>query len=473
MARSKAEGSTVLASLAAYGNAVDALALFREVLADDVGAAFLNLVQSLAVSAERRAIRAAWGRLFVLLAAEAEFYEGSPVGDAWQNHLLDRLLLDENPFSRKAQCGPLQSVGPALRDQAREELRALQHLYRLDAERLRSVARSVAPGEVWPGWDGLWPLAVSAPSDGARALKERLAGAPDWGDLLPAVARHYARAGTGLFARYRAFRWLAAEEGSRLEGIDRPDSPRLDELVGYESEREVLLRNTEYFLAGYPANNVLIYGDRGTGKSSTIKALLTAYGDRGLRLVEVSKAHLRELPRMLRALRDRQERFILFVDDLSFQADETEYKELKAIVEGSLEARPPNVLLYATSNRRHLVQEHFNDRQGSENGELHAVDTAQEKLSLSDRFGITLTFLAPDQDRYLVIVGALAAARNLPVAPDELRRRALTWATRHKGRSGRTARQFVDYLAGELGTAPGSPPGGDRAVPAADRGSTA
>ena len=223
--------------------------------------------------------------------------------------------------------------------------------------------------------------------------------------------------------------------------------------MGYETERELLLRNTEHFLAGYPANNVLLYGDRGTGKSSTIKALLSAYGDRGLRLVEVPKAQLGDLPLVLRLLRDRRERFVLFIDDLSFQETETEYKALKAVLEGGLEARPPNVLLYATSNRRHLVQERFEDRAGAVNGELHGVDTVQEKLSLSDRFGITLTFLAPDQERYLGIVSSLAAARALPIDAQELRSRALTWATRHKGRSGRTARQFVDYLSGELGLA--------------------
>jgi hypothetical protein len=159
------------------------------------------------------------------------------------------------------------------------------------------------------------------------------------------------------------------------------------------------------------------------------------------------------LPQILAVLRERPERFVLFVDDLSFHETETEYKELKAVLEGSLEARPPNVLLYATSNRRHLVQERLADRAGAVDGELHGVDTAQEKLSLSDRFGITLTFLAPDQDRYLAIVAALAARRGLPIAGAELRQRALAWAARHKGRSGRTARQFVDFLTGELGVA--------------------
>ncbi len=431
----------------------DELALFAGVLADEVGEAFLTLVRQLGPGAEYRAVRRAWGRLFALLAAEAELATEPLVGDAWQNHLLDRLLVDENPFSHKAQRVAIDAMGDALVGQARAELRTLQRLFAAAAVRLQAAARALAPAESWLAWDGFRPAAEGAAGLPGHDLKQRLAAAEDWGELLPDLAEHYASAGTGLFARYRAFRWVRTPAPGHLEGISQPDPVRLDELVGYETERELLLRNTEHFLAGYPANNVLLYGDRGTGKSSTIKALLSAYGDRGLRLVEVPKAQLGDLPLVLRLLRDRRERFVLFIDDLSFQETETEYKALKAVLEGGLEARPPNVLLYATSNRRHLVQERFEDRAGAVNGELHGVDAVQEKLSLSDRFGITLTFLAPDQERYLGIVSSLATARALPIDAQELRSRALTWATRHKGRSGRTARQFVDYLSGELGLA--------------------
>lgn len=429
------------------------LALFRGVLADATGSAFLALLDALHGQAPLAAVRAAWSRLFALLAAEAELADHAPVGDAWQNHLLDRLLADDNPFSQKAQRAPLAAMGEALVEQVRAELRALQQLFQLDARRLASVVAARASDAPWPAWDGFRPLASAPGDEAAGTLKRALAAAADWGALLPDLAAYYARAGTGLFARYRAFRWVRVGERGHLEGIAHPDPVRLSDLVGYESERELLLRNTEQFLAGYPANNVLLYGDRGTGKSSTVKALLNAYGDRGLRLVEVAKAHLADLPQLLALLRDRRERFILFIDDLSFHETEVEYKELKAVLEGSLEARPSNVLLYATSNRRHLVQESFADRAGAVDGELHGVDTVQEKLSLSDRFGITLTFLAPDQERYLTIVRALAAQRGLAIASEELQRRAIAWALRHRGRSGRTARQFIDYLTGELGLA--------------------
>jgi predicted AAA+ superfamily ATPase len=442
-------------SLVALGAARDDLALFEGVLADEIGAAFQALVQEMIAGGAAGPVRQTWGRLFALLADEGELAAEPLVGDAWQNHLLDRLLVDENAYSRKAQRAPVEAMGPALVEQAQGELRALQRLFQADARRLQALVEALAPAASWPSWDGFRPLEAAAGpgQETAWALKTRLAESEDWAAELPLLAAHYAHAGTGQFARYRAFRWLRTPPPGHLEGISHPDPVRLDELVGYESERELLLQNTEHFLSGYPANNVLLYGDRGTGKSSTIKALLAAYGDRGLRLVEIAKGHLTDLPVVLRLLRDRRERFILFIDDLSFQETETEYKALKAVLEGGLEARPENVLLYATSNRRHLVQERFADRSGAVDGELHGVDTAQEKLSLSDRFGITLTFLAPDQDRFLTIVAALAAARRLPIDAATLRRRALAWATRHKGRSGRTARQFVDHLSGELGLA--------------------
>jgi predicted AAA+ superfamily ATPase len=235
--------------------------------------------------------------------------------------------------------------------------------------------------------------------------------------------------------------------------VEHPDPVRLSDLVGYEYEREPVVQNAERFAAGLPANNALLYGERGTGKSSTVKALLNEFGDRGLRLIEVPKEHLEDFHELLAPLRDRRERFILYVDDLSFEEQETHYKALKAILEGGIEARPDNVILYATSNRRHLVRERFADRQAmvSDDDDVHGMDSLEEKLSLSDRFGIHVTFGTPNQERYLEIVESLAARRGIALANGELRSRALSWAQRQNGRSGRTARQFIDALAGELG----------------------
>jgi predicted AAA+ superfamily ATPase len=230
--------------------------------------------------------------------------------------------------------------------------------------------------------------------------------------------------------------------------VVRPDPVRLEALIGYETEREPLLKNTERLLAGLQSHHALLYGLPGTGKSSTVKAILNEYADRGLKLVELAKEDLKELPVVLDALRDRGPRFILFVDDLSFEEHEVEYKSLKALLEGSVEEPPENVRLYATSNRRNLIRERFSER--DETDDVHARDTMQEKLSLAARFGLRVTFPAPDQKRYLEIVTGLVRERGIKIPEGELRERAVLWDRWHAGRSGRTARQFVDELEAKI-----------------------
>jgi len=282
----------------------------------------------------------------------------------------------------------------------------------------------------------------------------RLAAARDWGSLAEEIAAYFAAHGAGLFGRARAFRWVPARGGGHLEGVMEPDPIRLHDLIGYETERLPVLENTRQFVAGLPANNVLLYGDRGTGKSSTVKALLNEFSSEGLRLIEVAKEDLADYLRILTLLRGRRERFILFVDDLSFEEHETQYKALKAALEGSLEARPENVVLYATSNRRRLVREKFSDRtRPALDDDVHADETTQEKLSLADRFGIHAPFLVPDPDRYLAIAETLATRAGVALRPEEVRRRALLWSQWHNGHSCRTARQFVDALCGEIALA--------------------
>jgi hypothetical protein len=441
------------------------LGVLRGVLADEIGTTFLELLEALSVESEPARVGMVYGRLFSLLADEAELYPEPLVGDAWQNHLLDRLLADENPFSRKAQRADPSRIGESLLAQTRRDLDTLRALCSLDADRLaRAAAHAAGPesGDAWVTWDQFQPLRTGAPLHGpvGRELKERLVGRADWSGVTADLAAYYARVGAGLFGRYRAFRWVRDGDHGHLEGIPSPDPIRLDELVGYEREREVILQNTEQLLAGYVANSALLYGDRGTGKSSTVKALLNQHAECGLRLIEVAKDDLADFPRIIALLRDRPERFVLFVDDLSFDEHERDYRGLKAVLEGSLEARPANVVLYATSNRRHLVQERWTDRESALEAEVHGQDTMQEKLSLSDRFGIRAVFPTPDQTRYLAIVDALVQQRGLTIEPDVLRRRALQWAEWHNGRSGRTARQFVDHLEGEHGLAGGKPGAG-------------
>jgi len=423
---------------------VDGLALFRDVLDDPIGRAARTLIEEPA--------NAPAARLIALLAEEAELYPEELVGDAWQNHVLDRILVSENAFSKKAERAPLDAMGEGLQQEARRELGLLQQLHREGGAVLASEAFG-ALGEVRaPGWRELRPLAAgpSAHTPDAIEMKQAFASADDWAALVPQLAQTYATAGVGIYGRFRAFRWVRGREAAgRLEGVAYPDPVRLSDLVGYEQEREPAIRNAQRFVAGLPANNVLLYGDRGTGKSSTVKALLNELGDRGLRLIEVSKEHLDDFPDILAPLRDRRQRFLIYVDDLSFEEQETYYKALKAVLEGGVEARPENVVLYATSNRRHIVRERFSDRWGTDD-DVHEMDTMEEKLSLSDRFGIRIRFGAPDQERYLDIVRGIARRRAVPLSDADLTSRALAWAQRQNGRSGRTARQFVDALVGEL-----------------------
>jgi uncharacterized protein len=236
----------------------------------------------------------------------------------------------------------------------------------------------------------------------------------------------------------------------RLIGIPHPDRVQINALVGYENQKSTLIKNTNSLLAGKPALNILLYGGKGTGKSSLIKGLLDRYPDSQLRLIEVSKSDLIDLPQILDLLTDLPQKFIIFVDDLSFEADDEAFKSLKVVLEGGVTAKPANVVVYATSNRRHLVREYFADRPRPQDADdIHHWDTVQEKLSFSDRFGLTLTFEPADQPKYLAIVHHLAAAAKLSINSEDLEAQALKWATRHNGRSGRTARQFIDYLLGE------------------------
>ncbi|HEX2098272.1 MAG TPA: ATP-binding protein [Rubrobacteraceae bacterium] len=411
------------------------IATFRSVLSSEAGRSFLALLELLA--AERlnpTSIADLCTRLWGELAVAPE----PLLEDPWQSHLVERILEGEHLFSLAAEKGRLT---PLLLEQARRDLRTLRTLFDLDANTLIRAVEEAAPET-----SGLWaPLSYTVrDASSRRAWAKKLADAEDWGELVETLAEYYALHGAWPFGRCRAFRW---EQGG-LRGVVRPDPVRLEALIGYEKEREPLLRNTERLLAGLPSHHALLYGLPGTGKSSTVKATLNEYADKGLRLVELAKEDLKELPVVLDALGDRGLRFILFVDDLSFEEHEVEYKSLKALLEGSVEEPPENVRLYATSNRRNLIRERFSER--DETDDVHARDTMQEKHSLAARFGLRLTFPAPDQRRYLEIVAGLVRERGIKIPDGELRERAILWDRWHAGRSGRTARQFVDELEAEI-----------------------
>jgi len=255
-----------------------------------------------------------------------------------------------------------------------------------------------------------------------------------------------------MLKRHRAFRWEADDGPGRLVAIERPARFDLEDLIGVDQAVERFDRNVRQFLAGHPCNDVLLYGERGTGKSSSVRGVLDRHAEAGLRVVEVDRRDLVHLPRILRALRAGQGlRFIVFCDDLSFGPGESGYRELKAALEGSLEAPADNVCIVATSNRRHLVPESMAENRGARvdaEGELHLGEALEEKLALVDRFGLRLGFYNFDQSTYLEIVSHYLARAGLPALDESVRREALRWALERGSRSGRTARQFVDDLAG-------------------------
>ncbi len=430
------------------------LVIYRGILSDPIVSTLVELLDLLSRDGKhtrKTALRVAeaYAVFFSRLAAKASS-SGSPgTGDVLQRHLLDLILSDENVFSEKVQSSDLLSVGKSLLRQVGLDLCRLQTLYHLDAAQLLSALRRFDDETEWSNWDQLVDVSAVVPSSAGEEVRQLFHEAPDWQALLPTLAGHYSEAGAGLFSRYRAFHWKHSLRESMIQPIEQPDGIRLEELIGHEDQKQWLVRNTSHFLAGLPANNIFVYGDRGTGKSSSIKALLNHFTDGLLRMIEVSRDDLGDLTEVMKLLRGRRERFIIFVDDLSFEEGETQYKTLKAVLEGSLESRPGNVLIYATSNRRHLIKEYFSDRNES-GGEVRQQDTLQEKVSLADRFGIQLVFVAPDQNEYLSIIRAIACRRKLNIADDELKRRALQWVQLHNARSGRTARQFVDHLTAEL-----------------------
>jgi len=281
-----------------------------------------------------------------------------------------------------------------------------------------------------------------------QELSRALEAVPDADGMMPVIMEFYRHYGVGTFGMNKAFRILTSPPAQfSIVPIIATSNVTLDDLIGYDSQKQELVRNTEAFLEGLPANNVLLYGDAGTGKSTSIKALLNLYYERGLRIIEVYKHDFRHLPEIISIIKSRNYRFIIYMDDLSFESAETEYKYLKAVIEGDLEVKPDNVLIYATSNRRHLIRETFADREEIEQNDVHRNDTMAERLSLAGRFGVNIGYFTPKRSEYYEIVTGLAQKYPQITLPrEELLRQADRWAIRHGDMSGRSAQQFVNDL---------------------------
>ena len=306
-----------------------------------------------------------------------------------------------------------------------------------------------------PPEGGAWPLLRDFHHESRRtadcasflAFSGELAAAGSSEGLLDRLTAFYQTHGVGLLGMGQVFRARRTGDGAELVPVEDRPPVRLADLVGYRQQKDLLIRNTEAFLRGKGSNNVLLYGDAGTGKSTSIQALVNEYADQGLRLIELYKEQYDLIPDILRQVKGRNYRFLLFLDDLSFEENDTSYKYLKAVMEGGAEAPPENVRICATSNRRHLVREVWSDRSDVEhNGDIHRSDTVEEKLSLASRFGLQIFYPAPTFEEYQQIVSALSEKAGTDLSPEQLRAAAATWQVRSGSRSGRTARQFVDQL---------------------------
>ncbi|MBQ6441731.1 MAG: ATP-binding protein [Lachnospiraceae bacterium] len=368
-------------------------------------------------------------------------------GNLWQDYLTLFLVDAENAYSISCEKRGEQKDS-SVNALALHDLAIIRELFDFDLEILE---RELAVD----GVDALLSF-TSADENGFvfnRRIRDRiqelsgeLAKAESVASFQKALSLFYEQFGVGTFGLHKAFRLSHDETGALvIQPITRIAHVSLSDLVGYETAKKKLIDNTEAFVKGLPANNCILYGDAGTGKSSSIKAILHQYYDQGLRMVELYKHQFQDLNPLIGMLKNRNYRFIIYMDDLSFEAFETEYKYLKALIEGGLEKKPENILIYATSNRRHLIRENFSDRD-EQDDDIHRNATVQEKLSLVSRFGVSIYFGAPEPEEYENIVLALAKRNGISLPREELLAGARQWELSHGGRSGRTAVQYITYL---------------------------
>ncbi len=369
-------------------------------------------------------------------------------GNLWHSYLTYLLASDENAYSTS--CEIVGPVDGTINEIAQHDFVIFKELFDYD---FRNMEKSLDAGCLnllmdYQNVKGGGKVFNRRIRDRICDLARALAAAEDVDDFKDKLTQFYKEFGVGKLGLHKAFRVEHPEnDGVQIVPITNIAHVHLDDLVGYEIAKKKLIDNTEAFVMGKRANNCLLFGDAGTGKSSSIKAILNQYYDQGLRMIEVYKHQFKDLNDVIAQIKNRNYKFIIYMDDLSFEEFEIEYKYLKAVIEGGLERKPENVLIYATSNRRHLIRETFRDK-ADRDEELHTNDTVQEKLSLVARFGVTIYFGSPDKKEFQEIVRVLARKGGIDMPEEELLLEANKWELAHGGLSGRTAQQFVDYLLG-------------------------
>ncbi len=367
-------------------------------------------------------------------------------GNIWKGYLTYLLVRQENAWSLEMESAKDTKGSVSFLNAVYRDMGIIREIFEFDPEKRNMPGKDLFVMLInYVNTTGRVRLLPPQSVKRISELCEHLEKAQSTEDFTETLGEYYSRFGAGNFGLYKAFRIVPALEGPGLLPVVNTDPVRLDDLVGYELQKQKLRENTEAFISGRKANNCLLFGAAGTGKSSSIKGILNEYSDRGLRMVELYKYALKDLGSVMAELFRRNYRFIIYMDDLSFEDYETEYKHLKAIIEGGLEKKPENVLIYATSNRRHLIRESFSDREEGEN-DLHRNDTVQEKLSLAYRFGVSIYFGSPDKKEFNNIVKTLAKRYNIDIPEEELISEANRWELSHGGLSGRTAQAFIDYI---------------------------
>ncbi len=369
----------------------------------------------------------------------------------WHNYLTFYLVTNENPFS--ITCEKVGANDGSVNYFAKNDFKVFKALFDYDFTPIEKALgidcfsrisnyKAIGKKEL---------MYNKNVSEKITALSEKLEQAADENEFFDEITGFYRDYGVGMFGLNKAFR-VKEKDGNEVEfvAINNMDKVMLDDLVGYEIQKQKLVDNTAAFVAGRKANNVLLFGDSGTGKSTSIKAIVNEFYPQGLRMIEIYKHQFKDLSNVIAQIKNRNYRFIIYMDDLSFEEFEIEYKFLKAVIEGGVETKPDNILIYATSNRRHLIKETWNDRNDMENGNgIHRSDTIEEKLSLVNRFGVTINYSKPSQKEFFHIVTELAYREGIRMTDEELCQKANAWELSHGGISGRTAQQFINYLAGK------------------------
>lgn len=368
-------------------------------------------------------------------------------GNLWHNYLTFLLVNDENAYS--TECEIVGEIEGSINTITLHDFEIFRELFAYDFTILEKAlgVNCLSVLMHYENVKGHGKVFNKRIRDRICELSEKLGTCENAEEFKCTMTQFYKEFGVGKFGLHKAFRIEHTEAGADIVPITKIAHVHLDDLVGYEIAKKKLIENTEAFVKGKKANNCLLFGDAGTGKSTSIKAILNQYYDQGLRMIEVYKHQFQDLNDVIAQIKNRNYKFIIYMDDLSFEEFEIEYKYLKAVIEGGLEKKPDNILIYATSNRRHLVRETFRDKSDRDE-ELHTNDTVQEKLSLVARFGVTIYFGGPSKKEFQQIVKTLAEKNQINMPEEELLLEANKWELSHGGLSGRTAQQFIDYLLG-------------------------